>query len=116
MLIELIVVVAVMAIITATIIPSISGSREAATEQRAIAVAEALNLAQTRYRLENGTSAWAGDNATKYGLIQGYLEYGEGYAAFVAKYAPYTFTFQDLDGNGHMQKVTIANASGPVNY
>ncbi|MFA5257037.1 MAG: type II secretion system protein [Opitutales bacterium] len=117
-LIELIVVIAVMAIIAATIIPSISGTRDAATEQRAIAAAEALNLAQTRYRLENGTGHWddnGGIDAARYALVQPYLEYGEAYAAFTTRYAPYTFTFQPLV-SGHMQKVALAKSGTPVPY
>jgi len=116
-LIELIVVIAVMAAIAAAIIPSISGSREAASEQRAIAAAESLNLAQTRYRLENGTTRWnAATSDARYALIQGYLEYGEALAAFKARYAPYTFTLQPLTASGQMQRVLIFNDGTPVPY
>jgi len=112
-LIELIVVIAVMAVIAAVIIPSVSGTREAAEEQSAISAAGTLNLAQVQYRLENGTAGWSGkDDATRYGLIQAYMEYNESWTAFQARYPKYSFAFQNLDANGKMVKVVLTKKTG----
>lgn len=115
-LIELVVVIAVMAVIAAVIVPSISGSKEAAEEQSALSAAGTLNLAQVQYRLEHGTATWhaTATDAGRYALIQSYLEYNESWTAFQARYPKYTFTFQDIDGNGKMQKVILKTASGKV--
>lgn len=112
-LIELIVVIAVMAAIAAVIIPSISGTREAAEEQAAKAAAGTLNMAQVQYRLEKGTSVWSSTttDAGRYGLIQPYMEYNEDWTAFQARYPKYTFAFLGLDTNNKMQKVTLTKKS-----
>ncbi len=43
-LVELVIVIAIIAVISGIIIPSISGTNEAAKDQRAIAAAEALHF------------------------------------------------------------------------
>ncbi len=120
-LIELIVVVAVMAVLAAAIIPSISGTREAASDQRAIAAAEALNLAQTRYRMEKGVSAWnaASGHSAKYLLLVPYLEYGDAtLTAFQTNRlgSGYTIEFQNSNASGVMQKVVLKKGASTITY
>lgn len=119
-LIELIVVVAIMAIISAVIIPSISGTRDAALEQRAIAAAEALNMAQSRYRLEVGLTAWdaiAGD-ADRYKVLKPYLEYADDdLTKFKANRlgGVYSVSFSDSK-DGVMQRVTLKKGATEITY
>jgi prepilin-type N-terminal cleavage/methylation domain-containing protein len=74
-LIELIVVIAVLSVIVTIIVPSISGAQEAATRQKAIAAAESLNLAQIRYRMENGSSSWPSGQEARYTALTPYLDF-----------------------------------------
>jgi len=115
-LVELIIVVAVMAAISAIIIPSISGTTEAAREQSAIAAAESLNMAQMQMRMRVGPEGWnaANDSACD-AAVAPYLEYAETWANFQARHAGYTFDFQPLD-NGHMQRVILKRGATTIDY
>jgi len=115
-LIELIIVIAVIAVVAGTIIPAISGTTSAAKQQRAISGAEALNLAQTRYRLEKGVAAWdsLADSAARYTALMPYMEYAEAsLTAFEAKNSGYHYAFQ-ASSNDHMQKVVLTDPDGNV--
>ncbi len=115
-LVELIIVVAVMAAISAIIIPSISGTTQAAREQSAIAAAESLNMAQMQLRMRVGTAGWnAADDGACYALVDDYLEYAETWANFQARHAGYTFDFQPLS-NGHMQRVVLKRGATEIKY
>src|SRR5262245_18344738 len=56
-LIELMIVVAIIAIILAIAIPSLFGAKKAANESAAISALRSVGTAQTRYRLRFGTYA-----------------------------------------------------------
>jgi prepilin-type N-terminal cleavage/methylation domain-containing protein len=118
-LIELIVVIAVIAAISAIIIPTMSGTNEVAKDQKAIAAAEALNMAQVQYRLQNG-AAWtvAGDEA-RYDAIKGYMTYAQAsladFQTNIDANQIYKYQFPDFD-NGHAVKVTITKNGAPFSY
>lgn len=109
-LIELIIVISVMAAIATVIIPSITGATEAARAQRAEAAAEALSMAQVRYRLANGLGLWNSmTEAARFAALRPYLEYAPAdLAAFEAEHEGWTFDIPALDANGNLQKVTVA--------
>jgi prepilin-type N-terminal cleavage/methylation domain-containing protein len=119
-LIELIVVVAIMAVLAAVIVPSVSGTREAAEEQAAKAAAGTLNLAQSQWRLvTNNVASWPGatNQSGCYDQIKQFMEYADtDWATFQKRYnengGGYTLSFQSLDGNGKMQKVILTDKSG----
>ena len=110
-LVELIIVIAVIAIIATIIMPSISGTNQEAKLQNAIAAAGTLNMAQVQYRLVNGASTWNSlADADRYTAITPYMEYSDSnWASFKNRYNGFSFAFQALDGNGHMQKVILTN-------
>jgi prepilin-type N-terminal cleavage/methylation domain-containing protein len=117
-LIELIVVIAVMAAIAAVIIPSISGTREAAEQQTAISAAGTLNMAQVQWRLvtTNVTSWKTMSNSDRYTAIAKYMEYADAdWDTFQKHYPNYTLSFLTLDGSNRMQKVTITRNSDSKN-
>jgi prepilin-type N-terminal cleavage/methylation domain-containing protein len=121
-LVELIIVIAVIAIISAIIIPSISGTTEAAKEQNAKAAAGTLNMAQVQYRLVNGASTWNDlADADRYTAIKSYMEYSDNnWSDFKNRYNGFSFTFQTLDSSGHMQKVNLnynnSSNTSQINY
>ena len=119
-LVELIIVIAVIAIISSIIIPSISGTNDEAKRQNAISAAGALNLAMSQYRMKNGASSWdsiSGDSS-RYAAIKDYLEFSDDdWATFENRYSPYTFEFQGLSNAETLQKVIVKDKySNKVNY
>lgn len=113
-LLELLIVVAVLGTLATIIIPSVSGAREAAQRQRAIARAEALNLAQVRLKLASPSAAtdWtaAGSDAARYLLLVPHLSFAP---ATLTDYNdaddPYSYSFGSLD-----EKVSIAGGSPAI--
>ena len=120
-LIELIIVIAVIAVIAGIMIPSISGTQDAAKAQKAIAAAEALNMAQVQYRLQAGAS-WgaAATDAARYVLLAPYMTYAAAtlaaYEANIDSGMTYTFTFQAFTANGQAQKVILLQSGTAVTY
>jgi prepilin-type N-terminal cleavage/methylation domain-containing protein len=120
-LIELVIVIAIIAVIAGIILPSISGTNEAAKDQRAIAAAEALNAAQVTYRVRSGSANWSGSSdAARYLLVQPYLTYGEAslsaYQNAIDSTGKYTFTFQSFTTEGYPQKVILKKNGTNQNY
>jgi prepilin-type N-terminal cleavage/methylation domain-containing protein len=120
-LVELVIVISIIAVIAGIIIPSISGTNEAAKDQRAIAAAEALNAAQVTYRVRSGSANWSGSSdAARYLLVQPYLTYGEAsldaYETAIDSTKKYTFSFQDFTAEGYPQKVVLKKSGTTVNY
>jgi prepilin-type N-terminal cleavage/methylation domain-containing protein len=113
-LLELLIVVAVLGTLATIIIPSVSGAREAAQRQRAIARAEALNLAQVRLKLASpsATADWAaaGSDTARYLLLAPHLSFAP---ATLTDYNdaddPYSYSFGSLD-----EKVSIAGGSPAI--
>ena len=106
-LIELLVTIAVIAAITTIIVPSISGTTNAAKYQKAVATAEAINMAQVSYRLSHGLSGWdALTQEARYTAVSEYLQYPEASLAALNTKLGHTIQFQDLAGD-KFQKVTI---------
>lgn len=103
-LIELIVVIAVLSVIVTIIVPSISGAQEAATRQKAIAAAESLNLAQIRYRMENGSGGWPAGQEPRYTALSPYLDFAP---ATLAEFGTQVGTGYSFTINGLGTKVTI---------
>jgi prepilin-type N-terminal cleavage/methylation domain-containing protein len=127
-LIELIIVISVIAIISAIIIPSISGTSDAAKLQNAISAAGSLNMAQVQWRIApkdaSGNSLslsdWPSDPATCYSYLKQYLEYSDAdWTTFTKRYSGFYFVFQPVKGS-NMQKVILykgADATGtPISY
>ena len=119
-LVELIIVIAVIAVIAGIIIPNISGTNEAAKTQRAIAAAEALNAAQVTYRIRNGTSSWNADSDdTCYVALYPYLTYAQdsltNFQKAIDSGQKYTFDFQPFSG-GYPQKVILKSNGTAINY
>jgi prepilin-type N-terminal cleavage/methylation domain-containing protein len=111
-LIELVIVIAIIAVIAGIILPNISGTNDAAKQQRAIAAAEALNAAQVTYRIKNGTSAWnAAADDTCYTQLLPYLTYAQdsltNFQKAIDADQKYTFDFQPFSGSGYPQKVVL---------
>ncbi len=121
-LIELVIVISIIAVISAVIIPSISGTREAARLQNAISAAGTLNLAQAQWRLEKSPTDWGTGktDSQRFGLVKDYMEFvgSDDWTAFTARYSPYTFKFQDMTASGKMQKVQIFKSGDttPIPY
>jgi prepilin-type N-terminal cleavage/methylation domain-containing protein len=114
-LIELIVVIAVLAIISAIIIPSTTGVTDSAERQKVIAAAENLNLAMSRYKMNTGNRTWpasAGDNTQRYAAIKPYLDFAPATLdAYAAKAGADSFSFNELN-----VKVSVSYNGSSLSY
>jgi prepilin-type N-terminal cleavage/methylation domain-containing protein len=119
-LVELVIVIAVIAVISAIIIPTVSGTNEAAKDQKAIAAAEALNMAQVQYRLQNGAAWTVTSNDDRYAALKAYMTYAQDtltlFEANIAIKPVYTFEFQDFTTGGQAQKVILKKNGTKYDY
>jgi prepilin-type N-terminal cleavage/methylation domain-containing protein len=122
-LIELIVVIAVIAAISVVIVPSISGTNDAAKESAAKATAHAINNAQIQWRLTHSATTWNGftDEKRYTELVaDGGLTYAEASLSAlelkIDSSHAYTFDLQNADGNGRMQRVILKKGETTIDY
>jgi len=114
-LLELIVVIAVLAIISAIIIPSTTGVTNAAEKQKVIAAAENLNLAMSRYKMNTGNRTWPADittNDQRYDAVIEYLDFAPATLdAYASKAGADSFSFNELN-----VKVSVSYNGSNLSY